>query len=87
MHEVSVLEKTACADGYWPEMMLAHEAKHLPEPKCFECTNGVWHGRFPKQSAVGMLLASDGFLYSKESAAIEAKRFAQQSIRIICEVA
>ena len=39
-----------------------------PEPAlCSECDPeiGKWHDMFPKQSAVGMLIASDGFLYDK----------------------
>ena len=34
---------------------------------CSECDPmiSVWHRKFPKRSAVGMLLGSDGFLYSE----------------------
>lgn len=37
-------------------------------------------------SMVGMLLASDGFLYSKNEAKEEVERFARQSIRIVREI-
>ncbi|MCK9428718.1 MAG: hypothetical protein M0R17_01740 [Candidatus Omnitrophica bacterium] len=35
---------------------------------CSECDPkiGKWHGRFEKKSAAGMLIGSDGFLYSSE---------------------
>lgn len=35
---------------------------------CSECDPkiGKWHGIFSKESAVGLLLGSDGFLYSQE---------------------
>lgn len=30
---------------------------------CSECDTGTWHGLFAKKPAVGMLVASDGFLW------------------------
>jgi len=35
---------------------------------CSECNPSVgkWHGRFKKETADGLVLATDGFLYSKE---------------------
>lgn len=42
---------------------------------CSECETGKWHGQFNKVQATGLLLGSDGFLYSdktfKERADIE----------------
>lgn len=40
----------------------------LQPPLCSACDPeiGRWHGRFPRQPAAGMLLGSDGFLYSQE---------------------
>jgi hypothetical protein len=72
------IENTACAaGGYWINKMQAKD------PLCSECMTGRWHGQFPKETATGMLLASDGFLYSKEDAVRESKRFAVQNIKIV----
>lgn len=82
------MENTACAGlGYWPEVLAAHREQREAKPKCSECQTGTWHGRFVKQSAVGMMIASDGFLYSKEHADKESGRFAIQNIKIVREVA
>jgi hypothetical protein len=35
------------------------------EPICSECDTGVWHGRFPKRSAEGMLIDQNGHLWSQ----------------------
>jgi hypothetical protein len=34
---------------------------------CSQCDPmiGTWHGKFPKRSAAGMLVGSDGFLYTE----------------------
>jgi len=47
---------------------------------CSECDPaiGKWHGRFPKQSAKGLVLASDGFLYSKEDVASDNFKWREQ---------
>lgn len=54
------IENTACC-GYWVR------EKNTP-PLCSECDPeyGKWHNMFEKKSAVGMLVGSDGFLYSSE---------------------
>ncbi len=53
------IENTALTN-YWNK---ESEAPAL----CSECdpAMGRWHGVFEKRSAKGMMLASDGFLYSK----------------------
>ena len=58
------IENTATSN-YWQTCGKGKE--HLPK-LCSECDPeiGKWHGRFPKESADGMLLGNDGFLYSKE---------------------
>jgi hypothetical protein len=56
------------------------------DPICSECETGRWHGRFPKRHAVGMNLASDGFLYSDEAVADCAERFVRQKIRVLGKV-
>ena len=40
---------------------------------CSECDPeiGAWHGKFPKRSAVGMLVGRDGFLYVEPPKHIE----------------
>lgn len=43
---------------YWVRTM-----QHLPA-LCSDCSPGlVWHGRWPKASAVGMLIDARGFLW------------------------
>ena len=60
------IENTACSN-YWTH----DDDKWASPPLCSECdpSIGKWHGVFPKQSAKGMLLGSDGFLYSPEGEA------------------
>ncbi|MFA4871344.1 MAG: hypothetical protein WC623_24310 [Pedobacter sp.] len=55
-----VIENTATSN-YW-------NLKEGEPQLCSACDPaiGVWHGRFEKKSAIGCLLGSDGFLYSKE---------------------
>lgn len=54
------VENTAIS-RYW-------RRKEGSPPLCSECDSeiGKWHGVFPKTSAKGYLLGSDGFLYAKE---------------------
>lgn len=53
------VENTACGH-YWSE-------KYEEKPVlCSECSDGVWHGKFPKRSAEGMIIDQDGFLWTKE---------------------
>jgi hypothetical protein len=54
------VENTACAN-YW-----SAKSDGLPL-ECSECDRsiGKWHGRFPKRSAVGMLIDGGGHLWSK----------------------
>ena len=49
---------------------------------------GEWHGMFPKTSAKGWVLASDGFLYSKEDVASELFKFREkhQALKVVGEV-
>ena len=50
---------------------------------------GKWHGRFPKQSAKGLMLASDGFLYTKEDVASAGFkwRMEHQGLKVVREIA
>ena len=64
-------EKCGCVEntatsGYW-----SREDGKDKRALCSECDPaiGKWHGRFPKRSAKGLVLASDGFLYSKDDVA------------------
>lgn len=51
---------------------------------CSECDPeiGQWHGRFPKNSAKGLILADDGFLYDKE----EIPDFKRMGITVVKEI-
>lgn len=51
------VENTATS-SYWSQV-----GDHI----CSECETGKWHNLFHKVSAVGYLIGSDGFLYSKQS--------------------
>ena len=57
---------------------------------CTECDPDIakWHGIFPKQSAKGMILASDGFLYSKEDteSASFKWRMEHQGLKVVREI-
>ena len=87
-------EKCGCVENtatsnYW-------EQKHPfdgqgPKPLlCSECDPeiGKWHGAFPKESAKGMVLASDGFLYAKEDVASESfkSRTKHQGLKVVKEI-
>lgn len=55
------VENTACSN-YWTDKFA-----NPPKPTlCSECdpSLGKWHNKFPKESAEGLLLGKDGFLYS-----------------------
>jgi len=57
---------------------------------CSECDPaiGKWHGRFPKQSAKGMILCSDGFLVSPEEVETDNFKFRQkhQGLTVVREI-
>jgi hypothetical protein len=57
---------------------------------CSECDpeTGKWHGRFPKQSAKGLVLASDGFLYHKDDVASDSFKFRMkhQDLKVVREI-
>ena len=75
-------EKCGCVENtatsnYWSQKypFQVTEEKPFPadvnseKPKlCSECDPdiGKWHGCFPKESAKGLMLGEDGFLYDKE---------------------
>lgn len=71
------VENTACGD-YWMR-------KDDDEPVlCSECSTGTWHGEFPKASAVGYLVGSDGFLWNKPQVAAD---LLPRHIKIVGEIA
>lgn len=55
--QCNAVENTATG-AYWGRKMADKPAL------CSECDTGTWHGLFAKKSAAGMLVASDGFLWS-----------------------
>jgi hypothetical protein len=59
-------------------------------PLCSACDPeiGRWHGRFPQQSAVGWMLASDGYLYSKADVASDHFRWRMehQGLTVVREI-
>jgi hypothetical protein len=65
-------ENTALS-GYWTQQMNAHERGEPFEPKCSQCNPeiGVWHGKWPRRSAAGMLAGGNNgaFIYSAVEAA------------------
>jgi hypothetical protein len=62
------VENTATSGYWWGDREDRSETA-----MCSQCDPaiGKWHGRFPKQSAKGFILCSDGFLYTKEDVASE----------------
>ena len=79
------VENTATSD-YW-----SRNDKPDKRALCSECDPdiGKWHGCFPKKSAKGMVLASDGFLYSPEDVASDSFKFRikHQELRVVKEIA
>lgn len=65
--ECGCIENTATSN-YWLRPVDKDENKFTGPALCSECDPkiGKWHGRFEKKSADGMVLASDGFIYSRE---------------------
>ena len=59
------VENTATSN-YWQD-------SHEKRPLCSECDPEIrdWHNHFAKRSAVGMLVGSDGFLYSSVPSHVE----------------
>ena len=57
---------------------------------CSECDPeiGKWHGAFPKRSAKGSILASDGFLYANEDVASDSFKFRikHQGLKVVREI-
>lgn len=76
------MENTACS-GYW-------SVEDRSQALCTECDPKVkkWHGIFPKQSAKGMILASDGFLYGPEDVASDSFKFRMkhQGLTVVKEI-
>ena len=50
--------------NYWEDRLKGKD------PLCSECDPkiGKWHNKFPKESAKGYLLGSDGYLYHEKEA-------------------
>jgi hypothetical protein len=86
------MENTATSN-YWSQKYPSTEnGEPLPEKQqlCSQCdpTIGKWHGIFPRQSAKGRMLASDGFLYGKEDVASEsfAFRMKRDGLTVVREI-
>ena len=60
------IENTAMSN-YWEQRYPFGGGEQKPK-LCCECDPeiGKWHGCFPKESAKGLMLGEDGFLYDKE---------------------
>lgn len=58
--QCTAVENTATSD-YWTRLMEKKPAL------CSECSEGTWHGRFPKMTVAerGLVERSDGFLYDE----------------------
>ena len=85
------MENTATSN-YWSQKFPNNGAADLMSLPllCSECDPeiGRWHGCFPKQSAKGLMLASDGFLYSKEDVASDSFKFRikHQGMKVVREI-
>lgn len=58
------IENTAPGE-YWSQQFDHYKDPANFHPKCSECLTGKWHGLFPKNPAVGMLIDERGFLHDK----------------------
>ena len=86
------VENTAASNYISRKYPYSEDGKALPSlpALCSECDPeiGKWHGLFPKKSAKGMMLASDGFLYSKEDVASDnfKWRMEHQGLKVVKEI-
>jgi hypothetical protein len=82
------IENTACSN-YWEQKFPFEGGDEKPK-LCSECDPeiGQWHGSFTKQSAKGLMLASDGFLYAKEDVASDSFkwRMEHQELKVVREI-
>ena len=83
------MENTA-SSNYWSRRHRTAEDGQVLEPLsalCSECDPeiGAWHGMFPKRSAKGMVLCSDGFIVSPEEVDSDSFRFRQdfQGLKVV----
>lgn len=58
----SCIENTALVDGYWQDKAAGWKTE------CSQCKTGIWHDRFPKRPAAGMLMDQEGHLWTVEQA-------------------
>jgi hypothetical protein len=76
------IENTATSNFVSRRYRYSADMENLPPlpALCSECDPeiGQWHGRFPKRSAKGMVLTSDGFLVSPEELGTESFKFRQK---------
>ena len=82
-----VIENTACSN-YWCQVHGYGGEKQ--DPLCSECDPeiGKWHGSFPKDSADGMVIANDGFLYSPDEVESDSFKFRMkhQELKVVGKV-
>ena len=80
--ECGVVENTACSN-FW-----SREDKF--KVLCSQCDPETkkWHNVFPRQSAKGYVLASDGFLYHKENVESDSFKFRMrhQGLTVVREI-
>lgn len=78
------VENTACCN-YW-ESKYPYEGGSSKALLCSECDPdiGRWHGRFEKRPAKGMVLGSDGFLYSKEE--VDDRKLKRMNLLAVREI-
>lgn len=78
------VENTA-SSGYW-----SRRDEKDQRALCTQCDPTIkkWHGMFKRMSAKGLVLASDGFLYSKEDVASESFKFRMkyQGLKVVREI-
>lgn len=86
------MENTAVSNFISRKYPYSPDGEALPSlpALCSECDPeiGKWHGRFPKRSAKGTILASDGFLYDPEEVKSESFKFRieNQGLRVVGEI-
>ena len=86
------MENTACSN-YWSQRHPMTQDGEKINPLSILCTQcdpefKKWHGMFPRTSAQGMILCSDGFLYYPEDVESQSFKFRMkhQDLKVVGEI-
>lgn len=81
-------EKCGCVENTAPSGYWSRRDKGVA--LCTQCDPEIkkWHGMFKRMSAKGLMLCSDGFLYTKEAVASDSFKFRMehQKLKVVREI-